>query len=303
MKGRFFFAALCLLLAVYPTTTATVIERTSSQSKVEVLDKTAPGGDVVGSAPSKSHPIYVVADQSMAAEMLEKKIPEGVLVAVNAAELIGFSDVVHKARIFPEAEPLVDGADPTVQVSHDNTVPRAFQGTVPSKRSLQVLKGTATTTTKRSMQVLKGTVERSLLDVKSPYKCTFIASYRSDEAVDTVCQLTTNLLEDGEKDVSVIDVGGNCKSTSIKQCPPRRRLNIHAPFGSTKRSLQSIDTPPPTSSPAPGYIVFSANGYEFTCDQIANKLNDTPGVLSVTVDTGGTIELSTVSDIAVLCHL
>ena len=166
----------------------------------------------------------------------------------------------------------------------------------PTKRSLQVLKGTVTTTTKRSMQVFKGTVERSLLGVKSPIKCTLIAAYRLDEAVGTVCQLTTNLLDDGEKDVSATAVV-LCRNTGIKTCPKSRRLNINVPFGSTKHTL------PPTSSPAPGYIVFTATAYESNCTEIANKLNGTPGVLSVTADVEGTIELSSVSDNAVLCHL
>jgi hypothetical protein len=233
----------------------------------EVLNEKIPGGLVNDRAQAQSHAITVMYDHSMAAEVLAENASVGGLAASNdAQELAGGSSEIDRV---PKMERIKDGADLTVQVSHYSSVPIALVDTV--------------------------TAERLLLgQVKSAHTCTLIATYRSDEAVDTVCQLTKNLLEDGEADVSAIDVGGLCISKPGKPCnrARSRRLNKHAASDISGRSVQAIDTTPPTSAPTPGYIVFTAKGFELTCEQIANRLGETSGVITVSVDVEGIVKVT-----------
>jgi hypothetical protein len=248
----------------------------------EVLDEKTPGGVVNDRARAQSHLIAVAYDHSMATEVLDENTSVRRLAAANdGGELAGSSEVdqyTHELK----TEPIEDFAYPTVQgthyisVPHYSSVPRALVDTVAA--------------------------ERLLLDEKSPYTCTLIATYRSGDAVGKVCELITNLLQDGEADVSAIDVGGTCFPKPGKPCPPRR-LNIHAPSDSAERSVQAIDVTPPMTTPAPGYIVFTAIGFDLSCEQIATRLNATSGVITVSADVGGIIELGSVSDKSVLCHL
>jgi len=234
--------------------------------------------------PTQSRPVVVVAavvapDQSIAADDPGVKTPGVELAVVDVDELAGSSEIDHDARV-RGTEPASDGTAPTVKVSHDSSlVSSALVDTVAAERSLQLAESPTTT-------------------------CTLIAAYNTDESVDKVCILTeklTNTLQDGEADVSAINVQACPVTANRKNCRPRRRLNVHDPFD-TKRSLQNIDTPSPTSTPTAGYIVFTAVGVKRTCDEIAATLNSTPGVISVSVDVGGTTELGNVSDNAILCH-
>jgi hypothetical protein len=84
---------------------------------------------------------------------------------------------------------------------------------------------------------------------------------------------------------------------------PQATGDIHAPFDSTIRFLQSINTPPPTSAPAFGYIVFTATADKLNCTEIAAKLESTiSSLVSVNVDVEGAIEMGQVSDNTVLCY-
>lgn len=323
INGRGVFLALCLLLPLSavvihaPTESRTLIDAPPGQSlAVKKLKKTkAPISVFADQDPTQSRPIVYAHDQFIAAEILDEKANDGVgndrarsqshfnvvaydqsiategldeiapggglAAAIDAGKLTGLLDIVHGMHVHKTETDLInDGADPTAQVSDDSrsVMSRAQLATIPTKRSLQHMKVT----------------------------CALIATYNSNESVDRVCKLRGRLLElsnfyDGEVDVSATDVAV-CIASRNRPCPPRARQNrrldmLASPFD-TKRSLQNDSTPPPTSTPAYGYIVFTTIGLELTCEQIATRLRSTSGVLSVDVDVGGTTELGSVSDIA-----
>jgi hypothetical protein len=121
--------------------------------------------------------------------------------------------------------------------------------------------------------------------------CTLIAAYNTNETLGAVCELTNKLrttLQDGEADVSAIDVGGVCVPKPNKICPPKRKNRRLV-------SSDAIATSPSSPTPVPGYIVFTAIADELNCTEIAAKLRGTQGVLSVNVDVGGSTELGLVS--------
>ena len=68
--------------------------------------------------------------------------------------------------------------------------------------------------------------------------------------------------------------------------------DFHAPLG-TKRSLQNNATLP--SVQTLGYIVFTAIADKLNCTEIAARLVQFEGLVSVTVDAKGTIETGQVS--------
>ncbi len=287
-----------------------VVVASADQSiAVKILDETAStqGPVIVVATPvvpldeaalhgAMTHPIVVTNDQPIAVWALDETASGGGL-AVDSDELLGGPfDSNHDARVLlRKTEPLDDGADPTVQFSHD------------TKRSLQVLKGTDTT--KRSMQVLRGTVKRSMQDATTT--CTLLASYNTDQSVDEVCKLTETLksiLPDAEPDASAIDVA-KCRSRPGFICPPtrvsgsRRLISwSHAPFDAL-RSLHDEATPPPTSTPSPGYMVFTATAVDRNCTEIAAALMNIKGVYNVSVDIEGTTTTGRVSDNFIICQI
>jgi hypothetical protein len=300
MTGRFVFVVVISLLLALSTPTV-AIERASSQShsivvandlsiQGEIADKQIPSDAETDLAPALSDSVVIAPDQSITAKVLGEKdsvsdqstaiedwednapARGGRTAAIDAGKLAGLSVIdhgmpVHKTKTINDA---------TAHVFHNSRSKRV------ASRALL-----ATVTTRRSLQDVQVT-------------CTLIATYNSNESVGRVCQLTNVLLglrnlHDGEADVSATDVAV-CQATRNKSCrtrvPSNRRLDMPDPFG-IERSLQIHSTPPPTSTPAYGYIVFTTIGLELTCEQIATRLRGTAGVLSVDVDVGGT----TVSDI------
>jgi hypothetical protein len=232
-------------------------------NEAEDLDKKAMGGSVADRVPTKFHPIVVAPDKSVVIEALGENSPGGRLAAA-----IGDGELDQNAPV--RKTDLIDyGADHTVPASHDSNVPRALLHTVSIKRSLQVVTPPDTTT------------------------CTLIANYNMNETANSICDLTATLaklLPDGNKDVSAIDVAlcwnkKNCRKNSGGRRlisgsvghtkSPQATGDIHAPFDSTIRFLQSINTPPPTSAPAFGYIVFTATADKLNCTEIAAKLEST----------------------------
>jgi hypothetical protein len=157
--------------------------------------------------------------------------------------------------------------------------------------------------------------KRSLEDAMLSHTCTLIATYDTDEAVNSICDLKDvleKILPDGDSDVSATDVNICTGRPNCRKRNRRRQMSslvsptkfaqaiadIHGPLNSTERSLQSIAMPPPTSTPAPGYIVFDVVADELNCTEIASSLYSRIGgaLLSVSVDVEGTVELGQVSD-------
>jgi hypothetical protein len=332
MKGRFFYAALCLLLAVSPTTTDTVIEQ-------EVLDKTAPGGDVVGSAPTKSHPIYGAHDHSIAAEALDKDSPGSSFAdqsRVQSYPILATSDQLIMADVLHIEATSGSAADHTLSKSHPIVVvpfqSREQAGSSDIDHDAHIRKtdlvyhGTDSTSLHESSasRALLNTVatKRSLHDETSPFTtCNLIAAYDTNETAISICELKEIL----QKLYPLPDVSATtvavCRDTEIKKCPPPGRktnrhlmsglaspakhpqviADFHGPFNSTTRFLQSIATPPPTSTPAPGYIVFTAIANVTNCSEVAAYLSSKIE-RTIYVDVEGTIELGQVSDSTLLCH-
>ena len=271
---------------------------------VKILDENVRSGPVAGRASTQANPIVIALDRSIKAEELDSRALGGAIAPDKSIATKVLGEKSSSGRLVAaiddgkldqnartrKTDLMHSGADHTVQVSHESSASRALLDTDAIKRSLQVVTPPNTTT------------------------CTLIAEYNRNETANGICKITDtlrSLLPNGEKEVSATDVAVCFKRGNCRRRDGRRRLmsgseshathpqateDNHASFNDTERSLQSIAAPSPTSTLAPGYIVFTVIATNFNCTEIAANLKSRiNGLLDVYVDLEGTIEVEQVS--------